>query len=191
MNKMSSSASFTCAFCLLIFQVSDMRYKAVRTENTHLKGMMGDLDPARYLVMLWIPSPKLNRRGLSGRGWSLGVAPGHVPSSWALPSSHGSPRPGYLLGAWFWPLPRHADHAISWLLILKPHILGGPTSVPTLCSVKPSPQTWIKTIRSDLAWFVFASDLFCGLPLSTGWQGGSCHDQQLRTSGTKQVFSDC
>ncbi|XP_036049590.1 deuterosome assembly protein 1 isoform X2 [Onychomys torridus] len=30
-------------------QVSDMRYKAVRTENTHLKGMMGDLDPARYL----------------------------------------------------------------------------------------------------------------------------------------------
>uniref|UniRef100_A0A5F9DQ29 Deuterosome assembly protein 1 n=1 Tax=Oryctolagus cuniculus TaxID=9986 RepID=A0A5F9DQ29_RABIT len=32
-------------------QVSDMRYKAVRTENTHLKGMMGDLDPARYLSM--------------------------------------------------------------------------------------------------------------------------------------------
>ncbi|XP_040591195.1 deuterosome assembly protein 1 isoform X3 [Mesocricetus auratus] len=30
-------------------EVSDMRYKAVRTENTHLKGMMGDLDPARYL----------------------------------------------------------------------------------------------------------------------------------------------
>ncbi|CAO2636066.1 Deuterosome assembly protein 1 [Lemmus lemmus] len=30
-------------------QVSDMRYKAVRIENTHLKGMMGDLDPARYL----------------------------------------------------------------------------------------------------------------------------------------------
>nr|XP_019593065.1 PREDICTED: deuterosome assembly protein 1 isoform X1 [Rhinolophus sinicus] len=32
-------------------QVSDMRYKAVRTENTHLKGMMGDLDPARYMNM--------------------------------------------------------------------------------------------------------------------------------------------
>ncbi|MEJ1272765.1 deuterosome assembly protein 1 [Cricetulus griseus] len=32
-------------------QVSDMKYKAVRTENTHLKGMMGDLDPARYLSM--------------------------------------------------------------------------------------------------------------------------------------------
>ncbi|XP_005346879.1 deuterosome assembly protein 1 [Microtus ochrogaster] len=32
-------------------QVSDMRYKAVQTENTHLKGMMGDLDPARYLIM--------------------------------------------------------------------------------------------------------------------------------------------
>ncbi|KAL1782212.1 deuterosome protein 1 isoform X1 [Sigmodon hispidus] len=32
-------------------QVSDMRYKAVRTENTHLKGMMGDLDPARYLCV--------------------------------------------------------------------------------------------------------------------------------------------
>uniref|UniRef100_A0A8C3YCV1 Deuterosome assembly protein 1 n=1 Tax=Catagonus wagneri TaxID=51154 RepID=A0A8C3YCV1_9CETA len=30
-------------------QVSDMRYKAVRTENTHLKGMMGDLDPGRYM----------------------------------------------------------------------------------------------------------------------------------------------
>ncbi|XP_038937283.1 deuterosome assembly protein 1 isoform X5 [Rattus norvegicus] len=30
-------------------QISDRRYKAVRTENTHLKGMMGDLDPARYL----------------------------------------------------------------------------------------------------------------------------------------------
>ncbi|XP_040833080.1 deuterosome assembly protein 1 isoform X2 [Ochotona curzoniae] len=30
-------------------QVSDMRYKAIRTENTHLKGMMGDLDPGRYL----------------------------------------------------------------------------------------------------------------------------------------------
>ncbi|XP_004585234.2 deuterosome assembly protein 1 isoform X1 [Ochotona princeps] len=32
-------------------QVSDMRYKAIRTENTHLKGMMGDLDPGRYLSM--------------------------------------------------------------------------------------------------------------------------------------------
>ncbi|KAM5224091.1 deuterosome assembly protein 1 isoform 1-T1 [Hipposideros larvatus] len=32
-------------------QVSDMRYKAVRTENTHLKGMMGDLDPAQYMSM--------------------------------------------------------------------------------------------------------------------------------------------
>ncbi|XP_016014200.2 deuterosome assembly protein 1 isoform X3 [Rousettus aegyptiacus] len=31
-------------------QVSDMRYKAVRTENTHLKGMMGDLDPGRYMA---------------------------------------------------------------------------------------------------------------------------------------------
>ncbi|XP_054295272.2 deuterosome assembly protein 1 isoform X1 [Pongo pygmaeus] len=29
-------------------KVSDMKYKAVRTENTHLKGMMGDLDPGRY-----------------------------------------------------------------------------------------------------------------------------------------------
>lgn len=32
-------------------QVSDRRFKAVRTENTHLKGMMGDLDPARYLAV--------------------------------------------------------------------------------------------------------------------------------------------
>uniref|UniRef100_A0A452Q829 Deuterosome assembly protein 1 n=1 Tax=Ursus americanus TaxID=9643 RepID=A0A452Q829_URSAM len=32
-------------------KVSDMRYKAVRTENTHLKGMMGDLDPGRYTSM--------------------------------------------------------------------------------------------------------------------------------------------
>nr|XP_058924140.1 deuterosome assembly protein 1 isoform X3 [Kogia breviceps] len=31
-------------------QVSDTRYKAVRTENTHLKGMMGDLDPGRYMT---------------------------------------------------------------------------------------------------------------------------------------------
>ncbi|XP_066109780.1 deuterosome assembly protein 1 isoform X1 [Saccopteryx bilineata] len=31
-------------------QVSDMRYKAFRTENTHLKGMMGDLDPRQYLT---------------------------------------------------------------------------------------------------------------------------------------------
>nr|XP_012421447.1 PREDICTED: deuterosome protein 1 isoform X1 [Odobenus rosmarus divergens] len=31
-------------------QVSDMRYKAVQTENTHLKGMMGDLDPGRYMT---------------------------------------------------------------------------------------------------------------------------------------------
>ncbi|XP_022417124.1 deuterosome assembly protein 1 isoform X5 [Delphinapterus leucas] len=30
-------------------QVSDKRDKAVRTENTHLKGMMGDLDPGRYM----------------------------------------------------------------------------------------------------------------------------------------------
>nr|XP_054517150.1 deuterosome assembly protein 1 isoform X3 [Pan troglodytes] len=30
-------------------KVSDMKYKAVRTENTHLKGMMGDLDPGRYM----------------------------------------------------------------------------------------------------------------------------------------------
>ncbi|XP_032765779.1 deuterosome assembly protein 1 isoform X3 [Rattus rattus] len=32
-------------------KISDRRYKAVRTENTHLKGMMGDLDPARYLTV--------------------------------------------------------------------------------------------------------------------------------------------
>ncbi|KAM5246070.1 deuterosome assembly protein 1 isoform 2-T2 [Ctenodactylus gundi] len=32
-------------------QFSDMRYKAVRTENTHLKGMMGDLDPGRFMSM--------------------------------------------------------------------------------------------------------------------------------------------
>uniref|UniRef100_A0A2K6M3U2 Deuterosome assembly protein 1 n=1 Tax=Rhinopithecus bieti TaxID=61621 RepID=A0A2K6M3U2_RHIBE len=32
-------------------QISDMKYKAVRTENTHLKGMMGDLDPGRYMSM--------------------------------------------------------------------------------------------------------------------------------------------
>ncbi|XP_010631992.1 deuterosome assembly protein 1 isoform X2 [Fukomys damarensis] len=32
-------------------QFSDMRYKAVRMENTHLKGMMGDLDPGRYMSM--------------------------------------------------------------------------------------------------------------------------------------------
>ncbi|XP_012413616.2 deuterosome assembly protein 1 [Trichechus manatus latirostris] len=32
-------------------QVSDVKYKAVRTENTHLKGMMGDLDPGRYMSM--------------------------------------------------------------------------------------------------------------------------------------------
>ncbi|XP_022369628.1 deuterosome assembly protein 1, partial [Enhydra lutris kenyoni] len=31
-------------------QVSDVRYKAVRMENTHLKGMMGDLDPGRYMT---------------------------------------------------------------------------------------------------------------------------------------------
>ncbi|XP_066216819.1 deuterosome assembly protein 1 isoform X2 [Saccopteryx leptura] len=31
-------------------KVSDMRYKAFRTENTHLKGMMGDLDPRQYLT---------------------------------------------------------------------------------------------------------------------------------------------
>ncbi|XP_077914809.1 deuterosome assembly protein 1 isoform X2 [Halichoerus grypus] len=31
-------------------QVSDMRYKAVQKENTHLKGMMGDLDPGRYMT---------------------------------------------------------------------------------------------------------------------------------------------
>ncbi|XP_074160643.1 deuterosome assembly protein 1 isoform X2 [Sminthopsis crassicaudata] len=30
-------------------QLSDMRYKAVRSENTHLKGMMGDLETGRYL----------------------------------------------------------------------------------------------------------------------------------------------
>uniref|UniRef100_A0A8C5XUB3 Deuterosome assembly protein 1 n=1 Tax=Microcebus murinus TaxID=30608 RepID=A0A8C5XUB3_MICMU len=32
-------------------QVSDVKYKAVKTENTHLKGMMGDLDPGRYMSM--------------------------------------------------------------------------------------------------------------------------------------------
>ncbi|KAF6102973.1 deuterosome assembly protein 1 [Phyllostomus discolor] len=32
-------------------QVSDIRYKAVRAENAHLKGMMGDLDPGRYMSM--------------------------------------------------------------------------------------------------------------------------------------------
>ncbi|XP_073071977.1 deuterosome assembly protein 1 isoform X4 [Manis javanica] len=31
-------------------QVSGMRYKAVRSENTHLKGMMGDLDPGQYMT---------------------------------------------------------------------------------------------------------------------------------------------
>lgn len=38
-------------YLLISFQVSDMKYKAVRTENTHLKGMMGDLDPGRYMVI--------------------------------------------------------------------------------------------------------------------------------------------
>ncbi|XP_049745480.1 deuterosome assembly protein 1 isoform X5 [Elephas maximus indicus] len=32
-------------------KVSDMKYKAVRSENTHLKGMMGDLDPGQYMSM--------------------------------------------------------------------------------------------------------------------------------------------
>ncbi|XP_053512892.1 deuterosome assembly protein 1 [Artibeus jamaicensis] len=32
-------------------QVSDIRYKTVRAENAHLKGMMGDLDPGRYMSM--------------------------------------------------------------------------------------------------------------------------------------------
>ncbi|XP_003253037.1 deuterosome assembly protein 1 [Nomascus leucogenys] len=32
-------------------KVSDMKYKVVRTENTHLKGMMGDLDPGQYMSM--------------------------------------------------------------------------------------------------------------------------------------------
>ncbi|XP_036886578.1 deuterosome assembly protein 1 isoform X2 [Sturnira hondurensis] len=31
-------------------QVSDIRYKAVKAENAHLKGMMGDLDPGRYMI---------------------------------------------------------------------------------------------------------------------------------------------
>nr|XP_020756795.1 deuterosome assembly protein 1 isoform X1 [Odocoileus virginianus texanus]XP_020756796.1 deuterosome assembly protein 1 isoform X1 [Odocoileus virginianus texanus] len=31
-------------------QMSDTRYRAVRTENAHLKGMMGDLDPGRYMT---------------------------------------------------------------------------------------------------------------------------------------------
>ena len=31
----------------------DPRYRAVRTENAHLKGMMGDLDPRGYMVMCW------------------------------------------------------------------------------------------------------------------------------------------
>ncbi|KAB0376361.1 hypothetical protein FD755_010805, partial [Muntiacus reevesi] len=30
-------------------QMSDTRYRAVRTGNAHLKGMMGDLDPGRYM----------------------------------------------------------------------------------------------------------------------------------------------
>ncbi|KAF3823796.1 hypothetical protein GH733_007264 [Mirounga leonina] len=42
-------------------QVSDMRYKAVRTENTHLKGMMGDLDPGRYMVITLKSFSKSNR----------------------------------------------------------------------------------------------------------------------------------
>ena len=42
---------YTDFFLLIPFQVSDMRYKAVRTENTHLKGMMGDLDPGQYMVI--------------------------------------------------------------------------------------------------------------------------------------------
>uniref|UniRef100_A0A8C2VXB3 Deuterosome assembly protein 1 n=1 Tax=Chinchilla lanigera TaxID=34839 RepID=A0A8C2VXB3_CHILA len=32
-------------------QFPDTKYKAVRTENTHLKGMMGDLDPGQYMSM--------------------------------------------------------------------------------------------------------------------------------------------
>lgn len=52
---MSFYYEFYIHFYLLLisFQVSDMRYKAVRTENTHLKGMMGDLDPSRYMVICW------------------------------------------------------------------------------------------------------------------------------------------
>ncbi|XP_053059763.1 deuterosome assembly protein 1 isoform X5 [Acinonyx jubatus] len=40
------SRSLSCSALI----VSDMRYKAVRTENTHLKGMMGDLDPGQYMT---------------------------------------------------------------------------------------------------------------------------------------------
>ncbi|XP_075824114.1 deuterosome assembly protein 1 isoform X2 [Microtus pennsylvanicus] len=55
-------------------QVSDMRYKAVRKENTHLKGMMGDLDPARYLHQdsrsNWKHSPFLLEPGCGPCDWS-------------------------------------------------------------------------------------------------------------------------
>ncbi|XP_076782121.1 deuterosome assembly protein 1 isoform X4 [Arvicanthis niloticus] len=55
-------------------QVSDRRYKAVRTENTHLKGMMGDLDPARYLHQdsrsIWKHSPFFLEHGCGSCDWS-------------------------------------------------------------------------------------------------------------------------
>jgi hypothetical protein len=64
---MSFHYEFPSPFYLLIFQVSDMRYKAVRTENTHLKGMMGDLDPGRYMVICWIHSLNWARDYLIGQ----------------------------------------------------------------------------------------------------------------------------
>ncbi|XP_040591197.1 deuterosome assembly protein 1 isoform X5 [Mesocricetus auratus] len=55
-------------------EVSDMRYKAVRTENTHLKGMMGDLDPARYLHedsrSTWKHPPSFLEHGCGPCDWS-------------------------------------------------------------------------------------------------------------------------
>ncbi|XP_004644822.1 deuterosome assembly protein 1 [Octodon degus] len=46
-------------------QFSGMRYKAVRTENTHLKGMMGDLDPGRYMSMDFTNKVHANNTSIS------------------------------------------------------------------------------------------------------------------------------
>lgn len=188
--------SLTSAFYLLIFQNSDRRYKAVRTENTHLKGMMGDLDPVRYLVIHWIHSPELNRRWLGWSGLTISVVTEHARQE--RRAAHCLPHcpPQWLaqagtIGLGLFLIISQTCKACSFLAF-NPAIAWNPISSTAGIGYQPYAQRSLP-LKPESGRFVpflfdlYLVDLFCGLSLSTWWLSGSWHAQRLRIEQATSV----
>ena len=156
----------------------DTRYKAVRTENTHLKGMMGDLDPGRYMVMCW-------RRSVA---WTEGFLLGQILFTERLPPVRraGVGLTKYLVLGWNLLLSAGWTIWISDFLLvlflnwaqfklfpqiyitvlafrLDPYTLHGPT--PVSSARCPAPETPVRTGSSSRTW----ADLSHSLSLPPRW----------------------